>query len=1279
MRKYFVVGLVMLAVAVVWAETVTNNLDVQGGFIFNHGIINPGDLGLTFTNASVRDVTISVGQLSGVNPGTGAVITNAANLLPLKAQSLTAVSNIVAGGSFIGNGSGLTNLSASHISGGTLNASSLPTSGLWDTAGLVISNVVIAGNGAGLTNLNPEAFLESDPKVGTNVINYIPKWDGSALVQGTIFDNGNIGIGTSNPSAELEVAGTVKASSFAGDGSALTNLPPQVDVDSDGDGMPDWFENQHRGKILFADKFDDGTLDPAWVMKRTYWEESDGKLKTVPQVLPGFNYGHWGNGRGPLIVLHEGDTNWVDYSFEFTCAGVGVVQELNPHYLPVGLIGDMSFGFRVQEAPASWNEPAETAYRFSMVVSEWEGAGWINGDWRFSALAGFYMPGSESSYSYKTMAADLTAKTEQSSLYNEMAAGLTNAAGRSSSYAAMMTESATGTGFDPYYEGVLANFTNGNSTAINLGTQENHVRIVVKGNRMYAWVNGVFVGEGVDPSGMATYGGISLHGGAWEAMAWYDDVFVRSVGLDPNCPDADLDYDNDGWTNLEEYQNGTDPTRPDGGADWSKLTGIPADFSDGHIDWAELTGTPLLDAGNIVTGTLASSVLPTSGVWNVSGLTITNASLAGNITVSSLNVTTNLTVQGIISGNGSGLTDLPVPPGLAVETAARIAADTNKLDKTGGTLTGGMKIAPSGFGTVVDLFGNLQGNINIGQGAGTNSTGVLLVNLGNNAGTGSSGTNQFNVGEDSGSYSSGFKAYNFGVMAGKDSSGNNQTALGRNAGRRGTNDYYLYIENWKVAPTNNAGTLNGAFVLNGDNGELWLGRPTAQTHLRGTVTGDGSGLTNLLAQPELAAFITATTNGPAATITTNQIASWNSGGTLAQSVQISTGAVNIATNLTVQGRISGNGSGLNNVAAGGNPGELQFNANGVLAGNTNYFIHPTENKLAFNGPDGNISRAYNSKTITDENLIYSLRNEDGAAVLRLRQDGQDTIRLSGDGSAYIAGNLQLAGQLLADGSGLTNLPVQAQVNALSATISNSPFATITTNQIANWNSGGALAGSVQVSTGMVSITTNLMVQGILSGNGSGLTNLSATSLNGRIDIANLPTSGVWNAMGLTANNLAIIGLTGDGYGLTNLNLEAYAGNNLAWTNGQLSAQPGYTDANAVAAVNAAHPNLGAAVSASEVVAIVSSNGFATTSALAALTAADVGAYTTNETDQVISNALSGIQVNGYVATNHVGDVSINGGLTLQTNVTVHGTATFEGTIYIPRLGDLDMGVYTNRP
>jgi hypothetical protein len=46
---------------------------------------------------------------------------------------------------------------------------------------------------------------EADPEVGANTLNYLSKWNGNALISSSIFDNGSIGIGTTNPAVKLHI------------------------------------------------------------------------------------------------------------------------------------------------------------------------------------------------------------------------------------------------------------------------------------------------------------------------------------------------------------------------------------------------------------------------------------------------------------------------------------------------------------------------------------------------------------------------------------------------------------------------------------------------------------------------------------------------------------------------------------------------------------------------------------------------------------------------------------------------------------------------------------------------------------------------------------------------------------------------------------------------------------------------------------------------------------------------------------------------------------------
>lgn len=147
----------------------------------------------------------------------------------------------------IGNGTGegsrsnaLTLLKNGNLGIGSSN----PTQRL-EVAGAIKANQIKLTNGAvngyvlktdslGNTSwANPNALgiVENDPKVGLLNNHYIPKWNGSSLANGLLYDNGtNIGIGTTAPTAKLEVSGTVKATQLQMTNGAVNGYVLQGDA-----------------------------------------------------------------------------------------------------------------------------------------------------------------------------------------------------------------------------------------------------------------------------------------------------------------------------------------------------------------------------------------------------------------------------------------------------------------------------------------------------------------------------------------------------------------------------------------------------------------------------------------------------------------------------------------------------------------------------------------------------------------------------------------------------------------------------------------------------------------------------------------------------------------------------------------------------------------------------------------------------------------------------------------------------------------------------------------
>jgi hypothetical protein len=88
-------------------------------------------------------------------------------------------------------------------------------------------------------------------------------------------------------------------------------------------------------------------------------------LVSLPKPRPGFNYGHSGNGRGPLLVTNVGNSDWKDYSLEFDFCVTGV----DPSFNPYGLGPDYHDGavmFHVADLKESFNERGTSAYILSI-------------------------------------------------------------------------------------------------------------------------------------------------------------------------------------------------------------------------------------------------------------------------------------------------------------------------------------------------------------------------------------------------------------------------------------------------------------------------------------------------------------------------------------------------------------------------------------------------------------------------------------------------------------------------------------------------------------------------------------------------------------------------------------------------------------------------------------------------------------------------------------------------------------------------------------------------
>ncbi len=119
-----------------------------------------------------------------------------------------------------------------------------------------------------------------------------------------------------------------------------------------------------------------------WQTWRTQFEIEGDKLVTLPKARPGFNYGHWGNGRSATLVTNIGSTKWKDYSVEFELGMTGVNPTHNPHGLPAEY-RSAGLSFHVADSKESWNVKGESSYGFGIAA---------DGSWSLACNYNHYSP-----------------------------------------------------------------------------------------------------------------------------------------------------------------------------------------------------------------------------------------------------------------------------------------------------------------------------------------------------------------------------------------------------------------------------------------------------------------------------------------------------------------------------------------------------------------------------------------------------------------------------------------------------------------------------------------------------------------------------------------------------------------------------------------------------------------------------------------------------------------------------------------------------------------------
>ncbi len=211
-----------------------------------------------------------------------------------------------------------------------------------------------------------------------------------------------------------------------------------------------------------------------WTPWRTMFEIQGDKLVSLPKARPGFNYGHWGNGRSPALMTNVGNQDWKNYSVEVEMGMTGVNPAFNPHGLPADYRSE-SIAFHVADSKESWNVNGESQYGFSI-------AG--DGSWSLACSYNNYNP--------------------------------------------------SPSGYVPHTPEGARTLATGKGLKID-AEKGNKIRLDVVGTRIQIWVDGENIVDLHDEKMGETVGGQTIdHGGigimwGWECMGWMRNFSVKKL------------------------------------------------------------------------------------------------------------------------------------------------------------------------------------------------------------------------------------------------------------------------------------------------------------------------------------------------------------------------------------------------------------------------------------------------------------------------------------------------------------------------------------------------------------------------------------------------------------------------------------------------------------------------------------------------------------------------------------------------------------------------------